>query len=62
MVKGLDLFKEHNVKELRVTSQHANRFFERYGLVETSTTLHGWGRNAQKYGDAPIAPDEQAPP
>ena len=50
MVKrAFDLFKKHNVKELRVaTSQHANRFFERYGLVETSTTLHGWGKGMHK--------------
>ena len=50
MVKrALDLFNKHNVKEIKVaTSQHANRFFERYGLVETSTTLHGWGKGMHK--------------
>ena len=50
MVKrAFDLFKEHNVKELRVaTSQHANRFFQRYGLIETSRTLHGWGKGMHK--------------
>ena len=43
------LFKKHNVKELKVaTSQHANRFFERYGLIETSRTLHGWGKGMHK--------------
>ena len=50
MVKrAFDLFNKHNVKEVKVaTSQHANRFFERYGLVETSTTLHGWGQGMHK--------------
>ena len=50
MVKrAINLFNKHNVKEVKVaTSQHANRFFERYGLVETSTTLHGWGQGMHK--------------
>ena len=50
MVKrAFSLFNKHNVKEVKVaTSQHANRFFERYGLVETSTTLHGWGQGMHK--------------
>ena len=50
MVKrAFDLFNKHNVKELKVaTSQHANRFFERYGLVEISTTLHGWGKGMHR--------------
>ena len=50
MVKrAFDLFAKHYVKEVKVaTSQHANRFFERYGLVETSTTLHGWGQVMHK--------------
>ena len=50
MVKrAFNLFNKHNVKEVKVaTSQHANRFFERYGLVETSTTLHGWGKECTK--------------
>ena len=50
MVKrAFNLFNKHNVKEVKVaTSQHANRFFERYGLVETSTTLHGWGEGMHK--------------
>ena len=50
MVKrAINLFNKHNVKEVKVaTSQHANHFFERYGLVETSTTLHGWGQGMHK--------------
>ena len=50
MVKrAFDLFNKHNVKELKVaTSQHANRFFERYGLIETSTTLHGFGKGMHR--------------
>ena len=50
MVKrAFDLFNKHSVKELTVaTSQHANRFFERYGLVEISTTLHGWGKGMHR--------------
>ena len=50
MVKrAFNLFNKHDVKEVKVaTSQHANRFFERYGLVETSTTLHGWGQGMHK--------------
>ena len=47
--RAFNLFNKHNVKEVKVaTSQHANRFFERYGLVETSTTLHGWGQGMHK--------------
>ena len=50
MVKrAFNLFNKHNVKEVKVaTSQHANRFFERYGLVEISTTLHGWGKGMHR--------------
>ena len=50
MVKrAFDLLNKYNVKELEVaTSQHANRFFERYGLIETSRTLHGWGTGMHK--------------
>ena len=49
MKRAFDILKTHDVNELKVpTSQHANRFFERYGLTETKTTLHGWGKGMQK--------------
>ena len=49
MQRAFDLFKVLGLKKLKVaTSQHANRFFEHYGLVETIITLHGWGKGMHK--------------
>ena len=42
--RALLMFAEHNASQLNVaTSQHAVSFFERFGLIEISRTLHGWG-------------------
>ena len=49
MQRAFDLLKVLELKELKVaTSQHASRFFEHYGLVETSIALHGWGKGMHK--------------
>jgi len=44
IARAFSILTDHRVTHLKVaTSQHAVRFFARFGLTETSRTLNGWG-------------------
>ena len=44
IARAFSIFTDHSVTHLKVaTSQHAVRFFARFGLTERSRTMNGWG-------------------
>ncbi len=44
IARAFSIFTDHGVTHLKLaTSQHAVRFFARFGLTERSRTMNGWG-------------------